>query len=114
MLAIILILVIGNYFYQLANRFHQNKWLFAVVGIATYYVVGVIFVLIMVVIDEFVYLGIDWNRPFGLSLMSIPLGLLGVYGLYILLQKKWRANEVVLKDEIKDIGKEEEDIEDKT
>ncbi len=47
---------------------------------------------------------------FGINLLSIPIGIAACYGFYYLLKKKWEKTEVLIKDEIQDIGKTIEEL----
>ena len=106
MLGILLIYFIGKRFYDLSVEHQKNKWLFAILGVVTYYVIGWIFIFIIALLDVYVfYWDFDWDSSFGINLLFVPAGLLAVWGLYILLENNWKKSVVVIKDEINDIGK---------
>lgn len=104
MLGILLIFFIGKYFYKLAEDYYKNKWLYAIIGIVLYYAAGLVFGVLMGIVDLIFGLNIDWDNAFGLSLFGIPIGVAAVYGLYVILKKKWGKEKIVSKDEIQNIG----------
>lgn len=105
MLGLLLIYFIGKYFYELAQDFYKHRWLYAILGIVVYYASGAVFGVILGVFDLLLELNINWDETFGINLLSIPIGLLGCYGFYIVLKKRWQNNPDLVKDEIEDIGK---------
>lgn len=111
MLGILLIFFIGRYFYRLAEKYDQNKWLYAILGIVTYYSGTFIGGIILAILDEFFLIGINWNNNFTLGLIALPFGLVSAYLFYFLLNKKWKKSFVQIKDEIQDIGKSPEELE---
>jgi len=110
MLGIILIYFIGRRFYDLSTEYNKNKWVYAILSVVAYYVIGWILIFIIAFLDIYVFeWGFDWESSYGINLISLPAGLLGVWGMYILLEYKWKKAVVVIKDEINDIGKNIED-----
>ena len=110
MLGILLIYFIGKQFYELAQDFDKNKWLFGIIGVIAYYAVGFVLVFIIAFLDYTVFeWGFDWESRFGMNLLVIPFGLLGDWLLYTLLKNRWKNSVVLVKDEIQDIGKPTED-----
>ncbi|MCR8668572.1 hypothetical protein NO995_12835 [Aestuariibaculum sp. M13] len=106
MLGIFFIYFIGKKFYELAGRYNQNQWLFAILSIVVYYASMVLFVIGLVIFDEFVFNWyIDWDNNSSISYLGIPVGLLTLYGFYKFLESRWKNNVVIIKDEIQDIGK---------
>jgi len=108
MLGLLLIYWIGKYFYQLADKNNQNKWLFAILGIAVFYITQFIFALILVFLNEFGITNVDLDS-YTLNLLGIPLGFLGCYIFYILLEKSWKKDVVDVAEAIQDIGNPELD-----
>ena len=107
MLGFILIFFIGKYFYQLAEEYQQNKWLYAIIGVVSYYVgtfiagilIGILYVLIANDLS-----GLENTPDIVLSLMALPFGLLSCWGLYTILKKQWKKNIVKPENEIAQIG----------
>lgn len=105
MLGLLLIFFIGKYFYKLAEEFNQNKWLYAILGIVMYYASGIVFGVLLGVLDLMFGWNLDYDNMFGINLLGIPIGIAACYGFYYLLQKKWKKSVLIITDEIKDIGK---------
>ena len=113
MLGIVLIYFIGRYFYRLAEEFNQNKWLYAILGVITYYVGTFVGGIVLALFDELFGFGINWENNFTLGLIALPFGIASVYLLYILLQRKWKKSVSLVKDEIQDIGKPIDELNEK-
>lgn len=113
MLGLLLIYFIGKHFYKLADEFNQNKWLYAILGIVIYYAAGFIFGAALGIMDLLFELNLDFENMFGINLLAIPIGIAACYGFYVLLKKKWEKSIVIIKDEIQDIGKPVEELEEK-
>jgi len=78
-------------------------------GVVIYYASGIVFVFVLVILDELFGYGIDWDNAKGLELMAIPIGIAADYGFQYILKKKWEKSIVLVADEIEDIGKHEND-----
>lgn len=95
MLGIILLIFIGQSFYQLAKKHDKPVWLWVIISIATYYFGGVIFGLIYGL-----YLAVSGNYqaidnissadPI-ILLISIGGGVIAVWGLRKILEKNWKG-----------------------
>lgn len=109
MLGILLIYFIGKRFYDLAEEFNQNKWLYAILSIIVYYVAIVIFGLVLGILALIFEWNLDWDNNFGINLLGIHIGLLADWGLYLILENRWKKKIVLVKDEIEEIGKPLED-----
>jgi hypothetical protein len=87
MLEIVFIYFVGKKFYALAEMHNKSKWGFAVLGVVSFYATTF---LAGVGIGLLGYNGmIDEMSPLVLSLMAIPVGLLGCWGFYSLLKRAW-------------------------
>lgn len=113
MLGLLLIYFIGKHFYKLSEEFNQNKWLYAILSIVVYYAAGFGFGILLGIADLVIGLNLDYDNMFGINLLSIPIGIGACYGFYYLLKRKWEKSVVLVKDEIQDIGKPIEEIEEK-
>ena len=105
MLGLVLLYFIGRYFYRLAEKYKKNKWLFAIIGVATYYAGTFVAGIILALLNEFLGLSIDWDNDLLLSVLALPFGILATYALYYFLNKNWEKHVVFVEDEIQDIGK---------
>lgn len=108
MLGILLIYFIGKHFYKMAETYNKNKWLFAILGVVTYYVGTFIGGIVLAILDEIFVLGINWDSNLILGLMALPFGIALDYLFYKILEKKWKKEFVPVGNEIEDIGKPEE------
>ncbi len=108
MLGIVLIYWLGKYFYQLAQKYNKNKWLYAILGIVIYYVSQLMFGFLLGILNELFGWEINFDN-FAINLLGIPVGLLASYLFYLLLEKVWKRDVVIIKDSIHDIGKSEND-----
>jgi len=97
MLGLFLLYFLGKYFYQLAEKFKKNKWVFAGVGIASYYVGSFIAgIIIVIIMDLFTSYNVDEMDDLLLSVFALPFGLLSAWGLYALLEKNWKRKPIKL------------------
>lgn len=103
MLGLLLLYFIGRAFFDLAKKHNKNKWLFAILGIATYYASGFVFGFVFAIYQELTGgTPIEMMDDFQLMLLAIPLGLLGTAGLYFLLRGVWRKKTAAVTAEILD------------
>lgn len=102
-IGLFLIYSIGRSFFKLARDREKNKWLFAVLGVMSYYagiVVGVI--IIFIISDLFLssYYDIENVNETLLGLIAIPFGILACWGFYKILEKNWKTeDETYIKDD---------------
>ena len=108
MLTIVLLFFIGKYFYELAQEYYKNRWIFAILGIAMYYfgtfLAGIVLAL---GIDLFGWT-FDWTNNLSLVMIALPSGLVTVVIVYLLLERHWKKQKVKDQDSIQDIGKRPE------
>jgi hypothetical protein len=95
MLGLILVFYLGKQFYKLAELYDKNKWMFALLGVVSYYL-GFFFFGVLIGVWS-IYIGnesIFETSDFVLGLMGIPFGLLTTWLFYFLLKKNWSKVEV--------------------
>ncbi len=96
MLGLLLIYFIGKWHYELAVQFNKNKWLFAILGVVTYYggtfLFGIGLGVFALITNDMSVLEIN---DFILGLMALPVGLLCTWGLYKILENNWKKAPVV-------------------
>ncbi|MFD1064224.1 hypothetical protein ACFQ1Q_13290 [Winogradskyella litorisediminis] len=89
MLGFLLIFLIGREFYRLAEKFEKNKWLFGILGVASYYIgtmlAGGMVGLIMGLTDT----EITDEKAKLVGYATIPVGLLVTYIFYKILKPNW-------------------------
>ncbi|MCO6162639.1 hypothetical protein [Flavobacterium sp. NRK F7] len=109
MFGFIFIFFIGRFFYRLAEQYHQNKWLFGILGVVMYYAgtlfAGVCVGLIMLIFDW----DIDTNEG-TITLIAIPFGIGACWLFHYLLEKHWKSKKVEPIENIDDIGKDIDEI----
>ncbi len=104
MIGLLLLFFIGQKFYILAEDRGMNKWLYAFLGIAVYYLGTFIAGFFIGVYLELFGSGVDNMNTLVIGLITMPFGLLAVWGLYFLLDRKWKKEIVNDHDEIEKIG----------
>ena len=105
MLELILIYFVGRKFYELSDFYNRNKWLFAVLGGLCYFISVFVFGMILGFVDAVYGIGMNWDNTVFLSLIGLPVGLLMCYIFYNILDRKWKKEDEINKEEINDIGK---------
>jgi hypothetical protein len=114
MLGLVLIYFVGKAFYDMAKKYNQSSWLYAILGVLSYYggiVVGG--VILGIILGLFYPVFLDETSETLLGLMTIPIGILACWGFYQLLKKKWHKDYLIeeqKKPKIADIGKPEEEV----
>lgn len=90
MLGLILIYFVGKVFYNLAEQHGKSPWLFAILGVGSYYLGIFIGGVVIVLLYEVVLLkSIDDVDDMLLSIVSIPIGVLGCWLFYLILDRVW-------------------------
>lgn len=106
MFGLILIYFIGKRFYKLAEQYSQNRWLYAILSIVVFYGAQFVFGIIIASLDLLFDWGINWDDNInGFNLLGIPIGLLTLWGFYVLIEARWKKKFTPIIDEISDIGK---------
>lgn len=91
MLGLLLIYFIGKYYYQLALQHNKNAWGYAILGVIVYY--GTTFLSGFLFAFAYMEMGndsIDSGTELLLTVLSIPIGILGAFILYKVLEKSWK------------------------
>jgi len=90
MLGLLVLYFIGRAYYDLAVTYDKKKWLFAIVGIITYYSGMFLGMVLLAVID--IISGLDYIEELDetlLALIAFPFGLLFCWWFYRFLKNKW-------------------------
>jgi hypothetical protein len=93
MLGLLLIYFIWKFYTDLAVQYRKNKWGYALLGIASYYagaltagfIIGVV-----ATIQNPAF--VDETSDAMIALMTLPFGILAVWGLHRFLKKRWSSN----------------------
>ncbi len=94
MVGLFLIYFVGKSFYDLAGIHSKGQWLFAILGVGSYYgglFVGGIFLAIGY--ELFTDSGIEEVNETLLSFLALPIGVLACWGFYRLLKNRWEKKE---------------------
>ena len=90
MLGLALIYFIWKYFSELAVEHDKNKWGYGLLGIACYYGGSLLAGIIIGLSAVFLGSGfIEDTNEMVLGLIALPFGILTVWGVYKLLQRRW-------------------------
>jgi len=93
MLGILLIYFIGKKFYDLALENKKSGWGFAILGVISFYAFQFIFgIILALVVGVNEYGEFDGMSDFGINILGIIVGVIGVVILYYILQKVWAKN----------------------
>ncbi|CAM1374517.1 hypothetical protein [Tenacibaculum xiamenense] len=94
MFVLILILVIGKKFYDLADSYNKSKWGYAIAGALSYYVgafiLGLVLGAVLLVLESNF---LETASDFVLTIITIPVGLLSCYLFYVFLERKWEKEK---------------------
>lgn len=101
MLGIFFIYWVGKSFHTLAGEHNRNKWLWAILGLVTFYASQLIFGIIYFIVADIYE---DPENETLLNLLGVVIGGLCTYGLYVFLKSRWskvklKSNPNVLDDD---------------
>ncbi len=103
MLGLVLIYFIGKPFYDLANSLDKSGWLFAILGVLSYYLGTFIAGILLVILAEAGYVSnVEEMDQFLLSLIALPFGLFTAFVFYKILQKNWSQQSAKAQSDILD------------
>lgn len=103
MIGLVLIYFLGKAFYELAQNNGKNKWLFAILGVVSYYIGTFIGGIVLVLIEPWTGFDIETANNFVISLLALPFGLLTCYGFYQLLKYNWTKQPPSSTEELLDL-----------
>lgn len=118
MLAIIVLIVVGRQFYELAKKYEQGTaWVYPILGIVSYYggqfLISAIYLIIIELSGGLTDEVIDsLDSGFTLTIIAILGGVVSCVGFYQLLKRSWKKKyeeKQRSKPKISDIGKSEEE-----
>jgi hypothetical protein len=106
MLGLVLIYSIGKYYYNLAALHEKNKWLFAIIGVASYYagtfISGIALGIVLLGFET----SVDELNRVVLALIALPFGIGTTLLVYHLLKKNWQKNKKADLEMMEQIGTE--------
>ena len=90
-------------FYDLAELHHKNKWGYAILGVASYYIGTFIFGVVLAIFSEVFELGLfDGMNDWSLNMLALPFGLLASWGTYSFLKRDLKKRKKLFQDDILD------------
>jgi amino acid permease len=89
MVGLILLYFVGKAFYDLAGRHNKGQWLFAILGVGSYYAGLFIGAMIIGIVYELFIGSVDDVNDTVLGVMALPIGVLSCWGLYRILKSRW-------------------------
>jgi hypothetical protein len=94
MVGLILLYFVGKAFYDLAGIHQKSQWLFAILGVGSYYaglVVGGI--LLAIGYELFLETSIEEVNSTLVGVLALPMGVLACWGFYRLLKNRWSGKQ---------------------
>lgn len=81
---------VGRSFYQLAENHQKSRWLFAILGVVSFYF-GIFIggIVLAFVYELYLLRSMEDVNPILLTLMALPFGILTCWGLYRILSNQW-------------------------
>ncbi len=103
MLGLVLLYYVGKYFFDLAGQYKKNKWLYAILGVVSYY--GGLFAagLGIGILAEMGVINSFENIPeIVLSLIALPFGVLTCWLFYVTLKSQWSKKTILNNENVLD------------
>lgn len=90
MIGLFLLYFIGKAYYDLAGLHNKGQWLYAILGIVSYYASAFIGgILIGIFAEIFMTGSLDDTSDIVWGLIALPFGILGCWGFYRILKSRW-------------------------
>jgi len=93
MVGLVLLYFVGKAFYDLAGRNNKGQWLFAILGVGTYYAGLFVGAMIIAIVYELFIGSIDEVNETLLGVLGLPIGVLSCWGFYRILKSRWAKKE---------------------
>jgi len=93
MVGLILLYFVGKAFYDMAGRHNKGQWLFAILGVGTYYAGIFVGAMIVAIVYELFIGSVDEVNDTLLGLFGLPIGVLACWGFYRILKSRWEKKE---------------------
>lgn len=89
MIGLVLLYFVGKAFYDLAGLNNKGQWLYAILGVGSYYA-GLIIGSILIAVGYELFIGsVDEVNDTLLSILALPIGVLACWGFYRILKNSW-------------------------
>jgi amino acid permease len=93
MVGLILLYFVGKAFYDLAGLSNKSQWLYAILGVGSYYA-GLFIGGVLIAIGYELFIGsIDGVNDTLLSFLALPIGVATCWGFYRILKSRWEGKE---------------------
>jgi amino acid permease len=93
MVGLILLYFVGKAFYDLADANNKGKWLFAILGVVSYYT-GIMIGGILIGVGYELFIGsVDDVNATLLGFFALPFGVLACWGFYRILKSQWQKKK---------------------
>jgi hypothetical protein len=93
MIGLVLLYFVGKAFYDLAGINNKSEWLYAILGVGSYYA-GLLIGGILIAIGYELFVGsVDEVNDTLLSILALPIGVLACWGFYRLLKSRWEKSQ---------------------
>lgn len=102
MVGLILLYFVGKAFYDLAGVNNRGQWLFAILGVGSYYA-GILLGGVLIGIGYEIFAGpVDELNDTLLGVAGLPVGVLVCWGFYRMLKNRWE-NKQTFSDATEDV-----------
>ena len=103
MFGLILIYFLGKAFFDLAEKANKKKWLFAILGAASYYIGTFIGGAVVFLSGPITGFDVESANDYLLNILALPFGLLSCFGFYRLLKYQWTKPPPASGEELLDL-----------
>ena len=93
MIGLILLYFVGKAFYDLAGLHNKNEWLYAVLGVGSYYAGIIVGGFLTAIGYELYGESIDEVNETLLGILALPIGVLACWGFYRNLKSRWEKSK---------------------
>ena len=104
MFGLILIFFVGKYYYELAQDYYKNRWVYGIFGILMYYLGTALGGLTIGFLDYALNLNVDFSQ-FNLIIIGLLFGTGLAAAVYFFLYFRWKWHAPLKNDDIDKIGK---------
>ena len=102
MLGIFLIYWIGKTFYELAEKYQKNKWVFAILGVVSYYTGTFVAGVVAFIVADLAGISLEGTNDFILQLVGVLFGAVFCIIYYQVLIRIWRNTRMARSENIID------------
>lgn len=93
MVGLILLYFVGKAFYDLAGYHSRGQWLYAILGVGSYYGGLIVGSFLIAIFYELFIGSVEEVNDTLLGFMALPIGVLSCWGFYRILKNRWEKKE---------------------